>query len=214
MLKHRTAVNYSSVARLFEFYPPPGRIDGRKPCEKRRAVLRLLIPLSARNTPPPVVASEWPQKATLMAVSSPHCKGLRKFVNWTGHLFKRLYVGHPWADWHPHCVQSRHSTCGHSAPFLCLFLSVRSLFATRKSRCQQPGVSPQRQHRHKRHSLRFFYSRSNLSNPPVSSACVMCRATRTFRPFLPAFSRGSRLRQSVFRQSYPEQNHAPGHPRQ
>ena len=156
MLKHRTAVNYSAVARLFEFYPALGRFDGRKPCEKRRAVLRLLIPLSDHNTPPPVVASEWPQKATLIAVSSPHCKELRKFVNWTGHLFKRLYVAHPWADWHPHCVFSRHSTCGHSAPFLSLFLVVRSLFATRKSRCQQPGVSPQRQHRHKRHSLRFF----------------------------------------------------------
>lgn len=142
MLKHRTAVNYSAVARLFEFYPPPGRIDGRKPCEKRRAVLRLLIPSSARNTPPPVVASEWPQKATLMAVSTPHCKGLRKFVNWTGHLFKRSYVGHPWADWHPLCVQSRHSTCGHSAPFLVISRSSLEVRHTKKPMPATGGFAP------------------------------------------------------------------------
>lgn len=75
---------------------------------------------------------------------------------YTGHLFKRSYVAHPWAGWHPHCVLIRHSTCGHLAPFLGLFLLLRSWFTTQQKADATTGGFAQLQHRHERHSLRFF----------------------------------------------------------
>lgn len=126
LLKHRTAVNYSAVARLSRFYPLRGRFDGRKPCEKRRAVLRLLIPLSART-----------HRRQSWLVS-----GHKKPPSWRSIAriaFKAVTV--PAATRHP-------------------FSACFSLFALcsphEKADASNWGVSPQRQHRHERHSLRFF----------------------------------------------------------